>query len=123
WYASLNALGVVQLIWIWCMPGLSVPASYTQLARPRSMYPAMVGLVGIVAGVFGDDFRVSELIDCPVPDELARLKLGAPLPVPAFVPSVESAALPGMNGRYVIFDLRGANCSSCSSGLIASRSG
>jgi hypothetical protein len=40
-------------------------------------------LVGIVAGVLGEDFSVSELIDWPAPEELARLKLGAPLPVHA----------------------------------------
>ena len=35
--AQNEAAGAVQLIWIWCMPGLSAPAWYMQLARPRSM--------------------------------------------------------------------------------------
>ena len=52
-----------------------------QLARPRSVHPDIVGLVGIVAGVGGEDLSVCWLIDCPVPLALAKPKLGAPAPV------------------------------------------
>ena len=82
---------------------------------------------------------------CPRPDTEVKSSVGSTRgapgpaercsPVPALAPSVESAlagtavpspgvgAVPGMYGRYVIFDPFGANCRSCSSGLIASRSG